>query len=64
MEDGWLTAAALVAAGEPQRAIDVLARVRPSAHLAFDMSVPELAPLHSNPRFQQLLAEARWPGNQ
>lgn len=63
IEDAWLTAVALVAAGERERAIDILERVQPrGAHLAFDMSVPELAPLRTNSRYQQLLTEARWPG--
>lgn len=63
VEDGWLTALALMATGQNGRAIDVLERVRPrAAHLAFDMSIPELAPLRVDPRFRQILAEARWPG--
>lgn len=65
IEDGWLTAVALVAAAEPGRAIDILERVYPrGAHLAFDVSMPELASLRADPRFRQIVAEARWPGPQ
>ena len=54
-----LFAAAMAALGEPERALDFLERVQPrGAHLRFELRAPEFDALRSQPRFQQLLAEA------
>ena len=62
-EAGWLVGAALAAVGSSDRAIDLIAHIRPrGAHLWFDLGVAELNPLRRDARFQRILAEARWPG--
>jgi len=59
---GWVVAAALVAIGERDRALEVLERIRPrGAHLWFDVKVSQLDAIRSHPRFQRLLAESRPP---
>jgi TolB-like protein/lipoprotein NlpI len=62
-ETGWLVGAALVAVGERSRAIELVEHVRPrGAHLWLDLGIRELDPIRDDPRFQQVLAESRWPG--
>jgi len=64
IEAGWLVGSALVAVGERERAVDLIERVRPrSAHLWNDLGIAELDPIRSEPRFQAILAESRWPGS-
>jgi hypothetical protein len=60
---GSLVAQALVAAGERERALTVLARVRPrGAALWFWLRPAGFDPLHGDPRFVRLVAESRPPG--
>jgi eukaryotic-like serine/threonine-protein kinase len=58
---GWPVAAALIALGERDRPLKVLERIRPrGAHLWFDLRIPEFDPIRSDPRFERIVAEARW----
>jgi serine/threonine-protein kinase len=60
VEEGVFVASALAAAGDHQRAIDVLDRARPrGAHLFMDMKSPDLDPLRTHSRYQRIAAEAR-----
>jgi len=60
--EGVITAAALVAAGESDRALDVLERIRPhGAELWAALRAPWLDPIRDHPRFRRLVAESR-PG--
>jgi len=53
---------ALVALGEPERALDLLERVRPrGGRLWFYLRAPEFDPVRANPRFQRLVQESRPP---
>ena len=53
-------AAALVALGDQQRALEVLESVRPrGAHLWFFLRSPEFDAIRSHPRFERLLDESR-----
>jgi TolB-like protein len=59
---GWPVAAALIALGERDRPLKVLERIHPrGAHLWFDLRIPEFDPIRSDPRFERIVAEARWP---
>ena len=60
--EGVYVAAALVAAGESDRALDVLERIRPhGAELWAALRAPWLDPIRDRPRFRRLVAESR-PG--
>lgn len=51
-----------VALGNPERALQVLERVRPlSAAFGYGLRDPDLDPIRNNPRFQRLVAAARPP---
>ncbi len=53
-------AAALVALGDHDRALDLVERIRPrGAHLATDLQLPQLDPIRAHPRFQRVLEESR-----
>jgi len=57
---GWEIASAWAAAGEPERAIALLERVRPrSAWLWSYLQFPDFDPLRANPRFQRFYREIR-----
>jgi TolB-like protein len=56
--EGVYTAAALVSAGESNRALDVLERVRPrGAELWAALRAPWFDPIRGHPRFRRLVAE-------
>jgi len=58
---GVFAAAALVALGDHDRALDLVERLRPrGAHLATDLLLPQLDPIRAHPRFQRVLEES-WP---
>ena len=60
--EGVYTAAALVAANESDRALDVLERTTPrGAQLWASLRAPWFDPIRDRPRFQRLLAESRPP---
>jgi TolB-like protein/Tfp pilus assembly protein PilF len=55
-----LFAAALVALGDRERALDFLERVQPrGAQLVFELWTPEFDEIRSNPRFQRLIDESK-----
>jgi tetratricopeptide (TPR) repeat protein/TolB-like protein len=57
---GELLPAALVASGEPERALDLLEHARyGGARLWFAMGYPEFAPLRKSPRYRRLLAASQ-----
>ncbi len=58
--EGLFAASAALAAGESDRALDYLERVRPrGAELWSGLRLPAFDPLRSNPRFQRLVEETR-----
>jgi hypothetical protein len=58
--EGVYTAAALVAAGESDRALDVLEHATPrGAQLWASLRAPWLDPIRDRPRFRRLVAESR-----
>ena len=59
---GVALAAVLAAAGDPERAIDLLERMPPSAYAWCHLRAPEFDPVRGNPRFQRLVAAWRPPG--
>ncbi len=61
--EGWPLAAALVALGDWERALDVLERLQPrGAKLWFFLRASEFDPIRSHPRFQRLVEESRPAG--
>jgi TolB-like protein len=59
---GFMLGAALVSAGEPDRALDLLELVRPrGAQLWSYLETPEFDPIRSHPRFVRLLEESQPP---
>jgi tetratricopeptide (TPR) repeat protein len=57
---GEYLAAALVASGQKDRALDLLERMQPrGARLWFTLTGPDFAPLRGSPRYQRLVAASR-----
>lgn len=61
---GFMLGAALIAAGELERALDVLERTEPKGGQLWSYIVlPEFDPVRSHPRFLRVLEECRPPGS-